>query len=47
MSQRPVSSVLVVEDDLDLRQTIVDSLEAEGFAAAQAVDAADARERLK
>src|SRR5919112_1555161 len=46
-TQRPPSSVLVVEDDVDLRQTIVDSLEANGFAAAQAVDAADARERLK
>ena len=40
-------SVLVVEDDADLRQTIKESLEAAGFAAAQAVDAADAIERLK
>ena len=40
-------SVLVVEDDDALRQTIVESLEAAGFAAAQAVDAADARDRLK
>jgi DNA-binding NtrC family response regulator len=37
----------VVEDDVDLRQTIVDSLEASGFSAAQAVDAAEARARLK
>jgi DNA-binding NtrC family response regulator len=44
---QPPRSVLVVEDDLDLRQTIVDSLEASGFAAAHAVDAAEARERLK
>jgi DNA-binding NtrC family response regulator len=47
MTQRAAASVLVVEDDVDLRQTIVDSLEANGFAAAQAVDAADARDRLK
>lgn len=47
MQQRAPSSVLVVEDDVDLRQTIVDSLEANGFSAVQAVDAADARERLK
>ena len=40
-------SVLVVEDDVDLRQTIVESLENAGFAAAQSVDAADALERLK
>ena len=47
MSQRTQPSVLIVEDDVDLRQTIVESLEANGFAAAQAVDAADASERLK
>jgi DNA-binding NtrC family response regulator len=47
MSQRTQPSVLIVEDDVDLRQTIVESLEANGFAAAQAVDAADALERLK
>ena len=40
-------SVLVVEDDAALRQTITESLESAGFAAAQAVDAADAIERLK
>ena len=45
MSQRALPSILVVEDDLDLRQTIVASLEASGFAAAQAADAADAIER--
>ena len=43
----PATSVLIVEDEVDLRQTIADSLESEGFAAAQAVDAADALERLK
>ena len=47
MSQRALPSILVVEDDLDLRQTIVASLEANGFAAAQASDAADAIERLR
>jgi DNA-binding NtrC family response regulator len=40
-------SVLVVEDDAALRLTITESLETAGFAAAQAVDAADAVERLK
>src|SRR6185436_17427372 len=39
--------ILVVEDDVDLRQTIAESLEAEGFVAAQAVDGADAIERLR
>ena len=47
MSQRALPSILVVEDDLDLRQTIVASLESNGFAAAQAADAADAIERLR
>jgi len=42
MTQRALPSILVVEDDLDLRQTIVASLEATGFVAAQASDAADA-----
>src|SRR6185295_18901506 len=40
-------SVLIVEDDPDLRQILCDSLEASGFVAAQAPDAADALERLK
>jgi DNA-binding NtrC family response regulator len=40
-------SVLIVEDDAALRQTITESLEVSGFAAAQAADAADATERLK
>jgi len=40
-------TVLIVEDDVDLRQTLADSLEASGFAAAQAADATDALERLK
>jgi len=44
---QPTPSVLVVEDDLALRATIVESLEASGFAAAQASDAADAIDRLQ
>ncbi len=40
-------TVLIVEDDVDLRQTLAESLEASGFAAAQAVDATDAIDRLK
>src|SRR6188474_174854 len=47
MSQRALPSILVVEDDLDLRQTIVASLESNGFVAAQAADAADALVRLR
>jgi len=47
MSQRALPSVLVVEDDLDLRQTIVASLEANGFSAAQVSDAAEAIARLR
>jgi DNA-binding NtrC family response regulator len=47
MSQSAAPSILVVEDDLDLRQTIVASLEAHGFAVAQAGDAAGAIERLR
>jgi two-component system, NtrC family, response regulator AtoC len=43
----PKGTVLVVEDDADLRLTIVASLEANGFAAAQACDAADAIARLQ
>ncbi|HEY1308472.1 MAG TPA: sigma-54 dependent transcriptional regulator [Vicinamibacterales bacterium] len=47
MSLSALPSILVVEDDLDLRQTIVASLEANGFAASQATDAADAIDRLR
>ena len=47
MNQRALPSILVVEDDLDLRQTLVASLEANGFAAAQVSDAADAIGRLR
>jgi DNA-binding NtrC family response regulator len=47
MTQSTPPTVLVVEDDLDLRLTIVESLEANGFAVAQAADAADAIDRLQ
>ncbi len=47
MSQMALPTVLIVEDDVDLRQTLADSLETSGFAAAQAADATDALERLK
>ena len=47
MSQRALPSILIVEDDPDLRQTIATSLEAGGFTAAQAGDATDALERLR
>ena len=47
MTQPTPATVLVVEDDLDLRATIVESLEMSGFAAAQASDAADAIDRLQ
>src|ERR687892_769583 len=47
MTQNRQPSVLVVEDDVDLRRTVSESLEAEGFAAAQSPDAMDAIERLK
>ena len=40
-------TVLIVEDDVDLRQTLAESLEVSGFAAAQAIDASDAIDRLK
>jgi len=40
-------SVLVVDDDADLRHTLAESLEATGFAVSQAGDAADARDRLE
>jgi DNA-binding NtrC family response regulator len=47
MKSVPQPSVLVVEDDAELRPLIVESLEAAGFAAAEAADAADARARLE
>jgi DNA-binding NtrC family response regulator len=47
MTQNRQPSVLVVEDDVDLRRTVSESLDAAGFAAAQSPDAMDAIERLK
>src|SRR5918996_3025601 len=47
MTQTRQPSVLVVEDDVDLRRTVSESLESAGFAAAQSPDAMDAIERLK
>ena len=44
LSQR---SVLIVEDDADLRQTLAESLESGGFALAECADAAAAIERLE
>jgi DNA-binding NtrC family response regulator len=40
-------SVLIVEDDADLRETLSESLEGAGFAVAQSADAASAKERLE
>src|SRR3954453_6039325 len=40
-------SVLLIEDEPALRQVLADGLEEEGFAVAQAVDAADGRARLR
>jgi DNA-binding NtrC family response regulator len=47
MTDRALPSVLVVEDEPNLRQLIVEGLEADGFAVAQALDGADAIERLR
>jgi two-component system response regulator PilR (NtrC family) len=40
-------SVLIVEDDADLRETLCESLEGAGFAVAQSADAASAKGRLE
>jgi DNA-binding NtrC family response regulator len=47
MTDRVRPSVLVVEDEPDLRQLIAECLEADGFAVAQALGGADAVERLR
>jgi DNA-binding NtrC family response regulator len=47
MTDQPRPSVLVVEDEPNLRQVIVEGLEADGFAVAQALDGADAISRLR
>ncbi|MDP1569066.1 MAG: sigma-54 dependent transcriptional regulator [Vicinamibacterales bacterium] len=46
-SRRGQPCVLVIEDEEDLRLTIAESLEAGGFAVAQAPTAAEAHERIK
>jgi DNA-binding NtrC family response regulator len=40
-------TILLVEDETDLRQIVAESLESQGFAVAQAADAADALGRLE
>ena len=47
MALQERSSILVVEDETELRQLVADSLEAEGYVVAQAHDAADALSRLE
>ncbi|NOT26435.1 MAG: sigma-54-dependent Fis family transcriptional regulator [Acidobacteria bacterium] len=47
MSERTQASVLVVEDEPDLQQLLLESLEADGFAVAQSFDGADARDRIR
>jgi two-component system response regulator PilR (NtrC family) len=47
MTTRTQPTVLVVDDEADLRATIAESLSADGFAVAEAADAAEAQERLK
>lgn len=39
--------ILVVDDDRDIRETLVDALESEGYAVISAVDGVDALERLR
>lgn len=46
MTASPKPTTLIVEDDADLRATIAESLESNGFAAAQAADGNDAIARL-
>jgi len=47
VSSGPNPTVLVVEDESDLRQIIAEALEANGFSVAQSCDGADALERLR
>jgi DNA-binding NtrC family response regulator len=47
MTLRAQPTVLVIDDELDLRSLIAESLSADGFAVAQAADGAEALERLK
>jgi DNA-binding NtrC family response regulator len=45
MPQQP--TVLIVDDEADLRSMVAESLTAEGFTVSQAIDGAEAHERLK
>jgi CheY-like chemotaxis protein len=47
LSDDRAGSILVVDDDEDLRETLVDLLEAEGYAVAQASDGAAALDLLR
>ncbi len=47
MTARLQPSVLIVEDEDDLRQTVAEALDAEGFEVAQSADAAGALDRLR
>jgi DNA-binding NtrC family response regulator len=47
MTMRTQPTVLVVDDEAELRATIAEGLTADGFAVAEAADAAEAQERLK
>ena len=47
ITTRPHPTVLVVDDEADLRAMVAESLAAEGFSVAQAADAAEAQDRLK
>ena len=47
MTTRTQPTVLIVDDEADLRATVAESLTAEGFAVAEAGNAADAHERLR
>jgi DNA-binding NtrC family response regulator len=47
MTDRPRPSVLLVEDEPELRQVIAEGLELDGFTVAQALDGADGIDRLR
>ena len=47
MTLRTQPTVLVIDDELDLRSMIAESLSADGFAVAQAADGAEALERIR
>jgi two-component system response regulator AtoC len=47
MPRQARPTVLVVDDEAEMRQTIADSLEASGFVVTQSADAADATSRLE